>query len=74
MGFSFQNFSDYVEPVLWTIAGIGLFVGLVIIAFGIMTTKGKGEERESFFSNMIWTIIGAFLISSASTITLLFFR
>ncbi len=72
--FSFQGFAEYVKPVLWTISGIGLFIGIVSTAFGIMTTKGKSEERENFFSNMIWVIIGAFLLSAASGITLLFFK
>ncbi len=74
MDFSFQNFSNYVKPILWTIAGIGFFIGVISTAFGVMTTKGKSEERETFFSNMLWVIIGAFTISSAATITLLFFK
>jgi len=72
--FSFQQFVSVSNPVLTVIGGVAFFVGVVVLAFGIMTTKGKSEERESFFSNMIWVIIGAFIISSASTITLLFFK
>ena len=74
MDFNFINFSDYVKPILWTIAGIGLFVGLVTTAFGVMTTKGKSEERGNFFSDMIWIITGAFIISSGSAIASLFFK
>jgi uncharacterized membrane protein YiaA len=72
--FTFQEFFSQVNPVLMVIAGISLFVGIVVLAFGIMTTKGKSEERESFFSNMIWVVIGAFTISSAAAITGLFFK
>ncbi len=72
--FSFQEFVSQANPVVMVIAGISLFVGIVILAFGIMTTKGKSQEREDFFSNMIWVVIGAFTISAAATITQLFFK
>jgi len=72
--FSLQEFTSQANPVIMVIAGISLFVGIVVLAFGIMTTKGKSDERESFFSNMIWVVIGAFTISAASAITGLFFK
>lgn len=72
--FSFEQFVSAADPVLKVIAGIAFFIGVVVLAFGIMTTKTKSDERESFFSNMLWLIIGAFIISAAATITLLFFK
>lgn len=72
--FSFEQFVTQADPVLKVIAGISFFVGVVVLAFGLMTTKGKSDERESFFSNMIWLVIGAFTISAAATITFLFFK